>query len=213
LTDFKKVDHIYIEKNKLYTTEDVAWEDTLDLKGLVLYKFDEENSALLSAEDIKSGKKTRTSDNLIEGEVKTTDGLKRCDPLPNIGEAESEFSRLINSMEECRKTIEDKDCLYVPQIPKEYSIEIENGNLVMKYNSKEINSIKLNYALCLLEDFRGTTNKKQLNLYNFNNYFTTEFFFQENKLCFGPYSEEQLRIRNAARLANIIPRSRSLVPE
>ncbi len=176
LDKFTQVNKQYIAKKSLYSTVDVSGSNKKDIvSGLVLYKFDGKNSALYT----------------YSSAVK--DNLKMCNKIDNLNKASEEFNRLISTINNCINTKVLSNCKYVPAIPSNFKLVLENKKLNLKYNNEEIKSSKeLTQDLCSFSTFKdlnpdyGTT----LSTLEFSNYAEIDMYPSENKLCFLPYTLE-----------------------
>ena len=158
LNEFTLAQKQYLTNNELYSTKDVNGKDVITLSGgLAIYRFDQEKSALFSFSDVN--------------------GLKKCNSYPQINEAIAELERLSNQINSCKT--QQINCEYIPKLPKDYVISIENKELVLKFRDRVLQTNKpFTEKLCLFDGLEDSKPEDGNTFYilNFNDPIKMQIF-------------------------------------
>jgi len=184
--DFADVERLYLYKTELCTTKDVKGSNDIDFSKGVLYKFDNEKTAFLSKNV----------------------GLKRCDTVPNVLEANEEFAGFLKLINECRQG----PCSYPIKIPENFNLLVEGQKLKLKYKDNEIKTMNFEKQFCLFTHF-SLTEREEKSLpqsFDISEYLQVDIYPFQDRICLLPYTEELAREKQIALSRNII--NEPLVP-
>ena len=184
--DFADVERLYLYKTELCTTKDVKGSNDIDFSKGVLYKFDNEKTAFLSKNV----------------------GLKRCDTVPNVLEANEEFAGFLKLINECRQGPRS----YPIKIPENFNLLVEGQKLKLKYKDNEIKTMNFEKQFCLFTHF-SLTEREEKSLpqsFDISEYLQVDIYPFQDRICLLPYTEELAREKQIALSRNII--NEPLVP-